>query len=57
MDVKDCTVEEKTVTKVIPKSECANEEREVCGPEVCPIVTLPEVCVKEAKMVRRPCIT
>ena len=46
-----CSVMQMTSTKLTPETDCRQESKEVCGPEVCPIVKGERVCANEVKTV------
>ncbi|XP_059088680.1 uncharacterized protein LOC131884812 isoform X2 [Tigriopus californicus] len=44
-----CNLMKMSSTKLTPETECRQEVREVCGPELCPISKGPKVCANELK--------
>ena len=46
-----CSIETKNQVVMTPDTSCKSEPRQVCGPEVCPIVHGEEVCRDEVQEV------
>ena len=48
---QECTVEATNEVITMPNTTCNSVPREICGPEVCPVVEGEEVCWDEIKAV------